>query len=395
MMTTQVKTPNKITQSELQQLLEDRQFLAMPKVGDVVRGVVTNASKNEVHLDLGGCSGVIRGRELYNESDEYGKLILGDEVEATVLDLENELGEVELSFRYAGQQRSWEHLAELQSSGEVVTATVKEANKGGLIIDLNYLEGFLPVSQLSQEHYPRIPGGDKARILEKLKSFVGLKLPVKVLDANQREEKLIVSEKRIEEDQQLKEIAGHNIGEVCEGAITAIADFGAFMEFSEGLTGLIHISELAWQRVEHPSEVVKIGQKVKAEIININGPKVFLSMKRLLPDPWQRVAEHYAVGQRVKGSVKKINTFGLFVELDPEIHGLAHISELDMKPEEVTKKVKIGDVLEFTIVSLKPEEYRLGLSLTKTPEEALAEGSATDKKDIDATNEDTKEKAAN
>lgn len=373
---TNVKTPNKTVTTEFQQLLEDRQFLILPKTGDVVSGTVTSASKNEVHLDLGGCSGVIRGRELYNESDEYSKLSVGDVVEATVLEVENELGEVELSFRFAGQQRSWERLNELQLSGEVVNATVKEANKGGLIIELNHLEGFLPVSQLSADHYPRIPGGDKARILEKLKSFVGQKLPVKVLDANSKEEKLIVSEKRIEEDSQLKEIADHRIGEDCEGPITAIADFGAFMEFAEGLTGLIHISELAWQRVEHPSEVVKVGQVVKAQIINISGPKVFLSVKRLLPDPWKTVLEHYQIGQRVKGKVKKVNTFGLFVELDPEIHGLAHVSELGMKPEEVAEKVKIGDELEFTIVSVKPEEYRLGLSMTKTPEEVLAESAA-------------------
>ena len=366
------KNPSKIATSEIQQLLEDRQYWSLPKVGDVVSGIVSSITKTEVHLDLGGYSGVIRGRELYNESEDYAKLKLGDPAEATVLDLENELGEVELSFRFAGQQRSWGKLEDLRNAGELVTVTVREANKGGLIVDVNNVEGFLPVSQLSAEHYPRVPGGDKVRILEKLKEFIGEKFVVKVLDASLDDGKLIVSEKKVEEDKQVEKINAHRVGEVCEGPITAIADFGAFMEFAPGLTGLIHISELAWQRVENPSEIVVMDQKVKAQIININGPKVFLSVKRLLPDPWKTVQEKYAIGTRVKGKVRKINSFGLFVELDPEIHGLAHVSELGMAPEEVAEKVKIGDEMEFTIVSLKPLEYRLGLSLTKTAADVAA-----------------------
>ncbi|MFA7286316.1 MAG: S1 RNA-binding domain-containing protein [Patescibacteria group bacterium] len=366
------KNPSKIATSEIQQLLEDRQYWSLPKVGDVVSGIVSSITKTEVHLDLGGYSGVIRGRELYNESEDYAKLGLGDPAEATVLDLENELGEVELSFRFAGQQRSWGKLEDLRDAGELVTVTVREANKGGLIVDVNNVEGFLPVSQLSAEHYPRVPGGDKVRILEKLKEFIGEKFVVKVLDASLDDGKLIVSEKKVEEDKQVEKINAHRVGEVCEGPITAIADFGAFMEFAPGLTGLIHISELAWQRVENPSEIVVMDQKVKAQIININGPKVFLSVKRLLPDPWKTVQEKYAIGTRVKGKIRKINSFGLFVELDPEIHGLAHVSELGMAPEEVAEKVKLGDEMEFTIVSLKPLEYRLGLSLTKTAADVAA-----------------------
>lgn len=373
-MSTNLQTPNVKSDAGLAELLEDKQYVVVPKIGDVITGKVVSASKNEVHLDLGFATGIIRGRELYNESVEYGSLKLGDEVEATVVDGENELGELELSFRYAGQVKSWEKLTDLVKSGDLVNVEVVDANKGGLMVRLNHVMGFLPVSQLNADHYPRVPGGDKVRILEKLKSFVGQSLRVKVLDADLADEKLIVSEKKIEEDAQVTKIAEHNIGETCEGEITAITDFGAFMQFAPDLVGLIHISELAWQRVDNPNDVVKVGDKVKAQIINISGPKVFLSVKRLLPDPWQSAAEKYKVGDRVKGTVKKINSFGLFVELDDQIHGLAHISELGMKPEEVAEKVKIDDVLEFTVVSLKPAEYRLGLSLTKTPEEVLKMG---------------------
>lgn len=373
-MSNNLQTPNR-TDADFASLLEDKQFVTVPKIGEVVSGRVVSASKNEVHVDLGFATGIIRGKELYNESPDYSNLKVGDVVEATMVDTENELGELELSFRYAGQVKSWEKLHDLVKTGDVVDVEVTDANKGGLMIRLNHIPGFLPVSQLNADHYPRVPGGDKVRILEKLKSFVGEKLRVKVLDADSRDEKLIVSEKKIEEDAQVSKIAEHNIGETCEGEITAITDFGAFMQFSPDLVGLIHISELAWQRVDNPNDVVKVGDKVKAQIINISGPKVFLSIKRLLPDPWQSVGDKYKVGDRVKGKVKKVNSFGLFVELDDQIHGLAHVSELGMKPEEVADKIKIDSELEFTIVSLKPEDYRLGLSLTKKPEEVKAEES--------------------
>lgn len=347
---------------ELQRLLEDKQFLTLPKVGDIVRGRVLSVSKTEVHLDIGGyASGVVRGRELYNESAEYGNLKIGDETEATVIDLENELGELELSFRFAGQRKSWDNINTLKDDSSLVEVEVVEANKGGLLVRMGHVVGFLPVSQLLPEHYPRVPGGDKTKIQDQLKSYIGQRLKVKVLDVSPDDDKLIFSEKKIAEDEQLFRISSHRVGEVHEGPITAITDFGAFIEFNEGLTGLIHISELAWQRVDHPTDVVKIGDVVKAEIININGSKVFLSRKRLVPDPWKTAEEKYHIGDVVKGRVLKINPFGLFVELDPDIHGLAHISELEAA--DIAGGIKVGDIAEFKIISLKPGEHRLGLSL--------------------------------
>jgi ribosomal protein S1 len=202
---------------------------------------------------------------------------------------------------------------------------------------------------------------------------VGQRLKVKVLDLNPEEEKLIVSEKKIADDEQTSRVAAHHVGEVHEGPITALTDFGAFLEFAEGITGLIHISELAWQRVEHPSDVVKVGDVVRAEIINLNGAKVFLSRKRLLPDPWKTVEERYRVGQVVTGKVLKVNPFGLFIELDPEIHGLCHVSELDL-PEPATDAVKVGEAVTFKIISLHPAEHRLGLSRRALREPAAPAG---------------------
>ncbi len=360
----------------LSELLEDGSYLVFPKVGDVVKGPIISSSRREVRIDINGVkTGVIRGRELYAESKEYSSLKPGDDVEATVVELENENGEMELSFRFAGQKKAWEELRRMFATGDAVSVKILDANKGGLIVRLENVTGFLPVSQLAPEHYPRVTGGDKGKILEKLKSYVGSSMEVRLIDANENDQKLIVSEKALWEDRQRHVIAQHKVGDVIEGEVTAVADFGAFVKFGS-LEGLVHISELAWQRIDHPKDVVKVGQTVKAEIIGIEGSKIFLSMKKLIADPWKDVAARYKVGDLVEGKVLKINPFGLFVELDAEIHGLAHVSELSDSPvEDPNKFATIGETVKFRIVSIEPNEHRLGLSLKalkEKPEETKA-----------------------
>lgn len=348
----------------MQKLLDQGEFLNIPKEGDVVSGKVISASRREVRIDIAGYStGVVRGREMFAESVEYAHLKSGEEVEATVIDMENENGEMELSFRFAGQKKAWEELRKLFTSGEVIDVRILEANKGGLIVRLHHVTGFLPVSQLSPEHYPRVSGGDKNKILDRLKSYVGDDFKVRVLDAEEGDEKLIVSEKAVWEDEQKNVIAKFQVGDIIEGEVTAVADFGAFVKF-DSLEGLVHISEIAWQRIDHPRDLLKLGQTVKAKIIGIEGSKIFLSMKDLVADPWTNIETRYKVGDLVKGTVLKVNPFGFFVELDPEIHGLAHVSELSDKPVADVKEIgKPGEVLEFRIVSIEPNEHRLGLSL--------------------------------
>ncbi len=349
---------------DLKTLLADKEYLQIPKVGDVVKGTVINTGKNEIRVDIQGYkTGVVRGREIFEEAAEYKNLKSGTEVEATVIDLENEMGEVELSFRYAGQQRAWDSLRKLMGSGELIPAKIIEANKGGLLVTVSHLSGFLPVSQLSPDNYPRVTGGDKSKILEKLKSFVGTSMQVKVIDVNEREEKLIVSEKAVWEEAQKGVLDKYKVGDKVEGAITAIADFGVFVKF-DNLEGLVHISEIAWQRIDHPRDLLKVGDTVKAEIIGIEGSKIFLSMKKLIEDPWKRVGDKYKVGDLVEGKILKINPFGLFVELDRDIHGLAHVSELSKKPlKNVTEAGTVGETKKFKIVSIEPDQHRLGLSL--------------------------------
>src|SRR3989339_1390968 len=354
----------------------------VPKIGELIEGIVISSSKNEVLVDIEGLTtGVIRGKEIYDESGEYSKIKPGDKIVATVLEIENESGQMELSFRYAGHQKAWEALEKLQQTQEVVEAKIFDANKGGLMAKVGNVMGFIPVSQLNTEHYPRVEGGDKSKILIALKKFIGQNFKVKIIDVNKIEEKLIFSEKSAWEEKQQQAMYGFKVGDTVDGKITAVVDFGAFVEFGDNLEGLVHISELAWQRIDDPKQIVKVGDKIKAQIISVDGSRISLSMKSLKEDPWRKAMEKYKTGQAVKGRVLKINPFGAFIELDDDIHGLVHISELSEKkvnnPEDI---VKVGGDYEFLILSIEPKYHRLGLSLK------------TEKKDKPEKTEDKKDK---
>lgn len=343
-------------------------FSHLPQEGDLVKGEVVSVDNGIVRVDINGMTtGIVRGKELFAESQEYANVQPGDEVEATVLEVENEMGEMELSFLAAGHQRVWSRMEELMRDGVTVEAKVVAANKGGLLTKVDALAGFLPVSQLSPENYPRVPGGDKARILEILKEMVGMTMQVKVIDVNQRDEKLIVSEKAVWEDEQKAVLDQYKIGDTVEGEVSALTSFGAFIRFGEGLEGLVHISEIVWQRIDHPKDILKVGDKVTAQIIDLNKSKIYLSMKRLVDDPWKSVKDNYTVGQVIDGEIHKIEPFGLMVKLDEEIHGLAHISELSNKTikgvDELREMFKEGETKKFEIVSIDPAEHRLGLKL--------------------------------
>ncbi|MEI6835313.1 MAG: S1 RNA-binding domain-containing protein [Candidatus Falkowbacteria bacterium] len=337
----------------------------IPQTGDIVKGVVITASKSEVKLDIDGIlMGIVRGPELYSEVPEFANLKPGDEIEAAVIDEENENGELELSFRTVGQEKAWNNLRQAFKDKSTIKVKIIDANKGGLLARYCQINGFLPVSQLAPDNYPRISGGDKSKILEKLKSFVGMEFETNVMTLNEEENKIIFSEKDVWNRRQKPTLDKYKVGMSVEGKITAITNFGVFVNFDDGMEGLIHISELAWQRIDSPNELYKVNDKIKAEIVSIDGSKIFLSAKKLLQDPWLEASAKYKIGQVVSGIILKINPFGLFVKLDEEIHGLAHISQLGL-----TTKDKIGDlyqaneVRDFEVVNISPSEHRLGLKL--------------------------------
>ena len=354
-------------ESEIGKLIEAGAAPTFPNLGEVVHGNVIAVGRNEIRVDINGLAvGLIRGPEL----DKHLDLRLGDEVEASVIELDNEFGELELSLKGAGRRRSWEKIKELIAANTVLQVKILDANKGGLVTRVEGVPAFIPVSQLSPANYPRVAGGEKNKIQEKLKLLVGQILDVKLLDVNEEEEKVVVSEKAVWETKQESVLAKYKVGDMVEGDVTAVTDFGAFIRFEANLEGLVHISEIAWQRIDHPRDVLKVGDHVRAEIINIEGSKIFLSMKKLVDDPWKSVASKYKMNQWVKGRVLKINPFGLFVELDQDIHGLAHISELASKPvKDVNEVARVGDEFEFRVISIEPENHRLGLSLRKQKEE--------------------------
>lgn len=384
---------------KMAELMEEIKNQKFPKKGELVKGTVINIGKNEILLDINGLtSGLVRGKELEDESGDHTALKVGDEAYATVLEEENERGILELSFRQAGHQKAWENLEELKNEGTIITTKIVDANKGGLMCKVGGVMGFMPVSQLTTEHYPRVEGGDKNKILEILKSYINKEFEVKIIDVEEKENKLIVSERAAWEEQQKETISQFQVGQVVKGKITGVVDFGAFVEFGDNMEGLVHISEIAWQRIDNPRDYIKVGDEVQAKIIEIDGSKISLSIKALLDDPWKNVTAKYKIGQIVNGKVLKTNDFGAFVELDKDIHGLAHISELaDFPIKNAGEILKIGENYDFKIVSIEPEEHRLGLSLkalkqkdesltTKTADKVEEKNTAKGKEEEKSTN---------
>lgn len=356
--------------SKMQKLIEENEeFLDMPEKGQVVTGHILDKGRNAMHVDLDRLGiGVIYGRELQDDLDTHKSAKIGDPIQATIQSFDNEDGYVELSLRSATRERSWGELERKVSDEDIFETEILDANKGGLMIRISGVTGFLPVSQLAPEHYPRVDGGDKNQILDRLKSYVGEMFKVKVITADRDQEKLIVSEKAAISDEIGDTLDKLSSGSLVKGKVSGVADFGIFVKFEhdgQDLEGLIHISELAWQRIDDPADHYKVGDEVEAKIIGVEGLRISLSIKQLKEDPWKSVGEKYKIGDKVKGEVIKVTAFGSFVKLDEDIHGLVHVSELPAEARQEPKKVlEEGKTQEFKIISLDPSEHRLGLSVT-------------------------------
>lgn len=338
----------------------------LPKTGETIKGKILEMKKNEIYVDIDGYfSGIIRGPEIIDQSGEYSNLKIGDEITATVLDQDNEKGLVELSLKIAGQKKVWNEIEEIFKKKETMEVSVLKANKGGLIVAYHDIVGFLPTSQLASSHYPKVKDGDKNKILEKLQKLIGKKLKVKIANLEPESETIIFSEKKVNQNSQQKktETKEKLIGQIVEAKVVGLADFGAFVSF-DNQEGLIHISELSWERVEKIEDVVKVGDTFKAKVIGLsdNG-KFSLSLKQLKPNPWEEINKIYKVGDVVEATVTKITPFGIFAKLKEGVQGLAHISELSDKQVNLENIAKIGQKLKFKIISLEPENQRLGLSL--------------------------------
>ena len=371
-----VETPEPT--SVMEELLKNTK-ISFLKEGDVIESKVIEKGSSAIYLDLGVYgTGVVMGREIKDGLGATDKLKVGDSVTATVTDTENDEGYIELSIREASIERAWQDLEEKQANGESFPIKILDANKGGLIVEVNGITGFLPVSQLTNEHYPRVEEGEKSKILEKLRSFIGTEMKVKVIDTDRDASKLIVSEKAAYSDEEKKAISELKVGDVVEGEVSGVVDFGAFVKFlppskkdstseEDKLEGLVHISELAWQLIDNPREIVKTGDRIQAQIIGIDDMRVSLSIKALQKDPWAGAQDKYKVGETYDGQVRKLNHFGAFVYLDDDIHGLAHVSELLEKfpGKNIEEIIEPGKTYKWKILSIEPKEHRMGLGLVK------------------------------
>lgn len=331
-------------------------------VGETVDGTVLSVKKHEILIDLGPLGvGLVPRREV-SLSKNYN---VGDSVIASVIDTELEDGYSLLSLRKAAKDRGWDEVMAKLESGEIITVVPYDANRGGLLVEYEGIRGFLPVSQLSAEHYPRVGSSDKDEILQRLNSLVKRDIKARILDADRKANKLIFSEKEAVKEGLAERFQKLAIGDTVTGVVTGVVDFGVFVNV-EGIEGLIHISEISWERVNNPSDYVKVGQTIEAKIIAIDKERLSLSMKQLTKDPWLDEVEQFKPGEKVEGTVTRITPFGAFVQLSPAVEALVHVSELGSDGTDPEKVFTLNERKEFTVLDIDKENRKISLSLGKS-----------------------------
>ncbi len=335
----------------------------LPAVGDTVEGTVSAVGRAKVYIDIPQTgTGVIYGREYMNARDILRKVSAGDTIEAKVVESQNEDGYIELSLKEARQALIWAEAEAAVKSGNVMSLEVKEANKGGLIIDWQGIQGFLPASQLSTEHYPRVSDGDKDKILTALNELVGKHLQVMMINADQKEHKLIFSEKGLRaKEEKGEKINKYDVGNVVRGEVTGAVDFGVFVKLEPGLEGLVHISELDWGLVEDTKSLYRVGQEVDVKVIEVKEDKISLSIKQLKENPWVTAKDKYNKGDVVSGVVIKYNKHGALASIEEGVAGLIHVSEFESE-EDLKTKLSLGSVYQFKITLFEPSEQKMTLS---------------------------------
>lgn len=345
--------------------------------GDIIEVTILHKTRQRILVDVAGVAlGIIQSREY---SFDVNELSPGSKALAYVLAVENDEGYAVLSLKRADRERLWQMLDEKLRQGETVKLKVTAANRGGLMIDYAGIEGFMPVSQLAPGHYPKVEGGDSQEILNRLKSFVGQTLTAKILTVDKAANKLIFSEKAIGDEKISQLLKTIKVGQPLEGTIDGIADFGLFVKIpyqDTTVEGLVHLSEIAWDRVDDIKSLFKVGQKVKVFVIGAEKTKLSLSIKRLQADPWEIIPQKYRVGDRVKGEVTRITPFGGFVHLPEGVEALIHRSELPIdKKEDINQVLEVGKSYEFNVVTIESKSRRINLSLKKTKKRPKSQSS--------------------
>lgn len=365
MATRSKKTPSTHAQaSVMQDLLRESPKVFRAKPGELVEGTVIFKGKNKMLLDLSGvATGIVSGRELRDSMNTFRELQQGEIVSALVLEEENEEGMVVMSLRMASQQKAWDRFHKMVAEDKTMKFTAQEANKGGLLANIDGIRTFLPVSQLSPSNYPRVNNADSTEIISRLGKFVGHTFTVKIITLDEAAGKIVVSEREAMAEERAKSLETLTVGDEKDGIVSGLVKFGLFVAF-EGLEGLVHISEIAWGHVKNPSEFAQVGDRVRVKIIGIDGEKLSLSIKQMTKDPWEEIAERYPVGKKVEGSVVRFADYGAFISLEREITGLVHLTEISHdKVTDPAQALKIGQHVEAQVINIDIDERRIGLSI--------------------------------
>jgi small subunit ribosomal protein S1 len=359
-------------------LAEMDELVDHPQSGQIRHGIVMDKRSSEILVDIGYKSeGVVSGREVERLGEEFAELAIGDTVPVYVL-REDRDGNLLLSIARAKAEEDWKHAEDLLESQDIFVGSVSAFNRGGVIIRIGRVRGFVPASQLSSESQA-MQVVDAENEDNRWQQLMETELRVKVIDLDRRRNRLILSERQAmrewRKEQKEKLLQNLDEGTVIEGTVSSLADFGAFVNLG-GADGLIHLSELSWGRITHPNEVVKIGQKIKVMVIGVDQDRkrIGLSLRRLLPEPWDMVAEKYEVGQVVPCTITKLVNFGAFARLDGDaIEGLIHISELaDRRINHPKEVVTEGQQMDLRIIRIDVDRRRMGLSLKQAlPEETV------------------------
>lgn len=347
-----------ITMDEL--LASEEANLKQVTQGEVIDGKVLSVRKHEILVDLGPQGiGLVPRREVgFSRS-----LAEGEDVTASIVDAELDNGYVLLSLRKAAKDKGWDEVVAKFESGEIIDVTAYDANRGGLLVEYEGVRGFLPVSQLSAEHYPRVGSNDKDEILQRLSGLTNQPLKVRILDADRKANKLIFSEKEAVKEGLAARFEKLKVGDSVKGVATGVVDYGIFVNV-EGIEGLVHISEISWERVNNPSDYVKVGQAIEAKIIAIDKDRLSLSMKQLTEDPWLGEVDQFKAGDTVEGTVTRITPFGAFVQISPAVEALVHISELGGGDSADPEKVfTLNERKEFVVLDIEKDSRKISLGL--------------------------------
>lgn len=332
-----------------------------PQIDDLVEGPVILIQKSSVYIDLAPFgTGIIYGREFINAKEIIKKINIGDVVKAKVVGTDNSEGYIELSLKEAKQALIWSDAEKAIKSKTTLELIVKEANKGGLILEWQGISGFLPASQLKSENYPRVEDSDKDKILKALKILVGKKMEVIMISALPKEGKLIFSEKENHPEERQEIVGKYRVGDEIECSVAGIVDFGIFLKIEEGLEGLVHISEIDWGLVEDPRSMFKVGEKIKAKIIEVKDGKISLSIKALKENPWNEFSDTLKKGDIVSGVVIKFNKHGALVSIKQGVAGLVHNSSFGSE-EKLRKTLELGKTYNFQITLFEAKDQRMTL----------------------------------